>query len=111
MSEHLRRRGYLDGSVFHAYQAFECAISAFLVARGLPVPPSHARRLVLFDQALDASRPYAAVYAGLGTFTVEVRNRALYYDAQEDRLPPSWFDVPYVNALLPQVHRFAREIW
>jgi hypothetical protein len=111
MAERLRRSGFRDGAVFHAYHAHECAISAFLVARGASVPASHARRFVLFDQLLDLTRPYAEAYADLGFLTIPVRNRALYYDRQQNRLPSDWFDAPYLDRLMPLVHRFAQAVW
>ena len=77
MAERLRRSDYFDGAVFHAYHAYECAISAFLAARGVSVPPSHQGWLQLFLGLLDPTRAYALAYHALGYLSVTVRNRSL----------------------------------
>lgn len=39
IASRLERSGFVDGMVFHAYHAYECAVSALIAARGHPVPP------------------------------------------------------------------------
>lgn len=36
-------RGFFDGAMFHAYHAFECAISALLASYSIPIPPDGRR--------------------------------------------------------------------
>ncbi len=86
MSNHLVRRGFADGAVFHAYHAYECVLSALIAANGYAVPPNgwttfkpphgktihyypspaggiterpaHGARLLFFDQLADRTKPY-----------------------------------------------------
>ncbi|MGH2353800.1 MAG: hypothetical protein ACRDI2_06405 [Chloroflexota bacterium] len=43
--------------------------------------------------------------------TVPMRNDALYYDSVRDRLPHQSYNRAFAAGLLPQVRRFAREVW
>ena len=85
--------------------------SAFIAARGVPVLPSHHGRLRLFARFLDPPRAYAAAYTRLGYLTMQVRNQSLYYDEVRNLLPSDRYGRAYVDRLLPDVHRFAREVW
>ena len=111
MAEFLRRAGYPDGAVFHAYHGYECAVSAYLASRGLRVPASHGARFRSFEEVLDSSRPSAAAYRRLDFLTVRVRNDALYFDELGDRLPRDLFDEAYLELLMPLVHQFATTVW
>lgn len=111
MAERLLRSGFADGAVFHAYHAYECAVSALIAAKGVPVPLSHAGRFSLFARLRDPARPYTATQKDLRTLTVPVRNASLYYDEGEDSLPNDQFGTAATARLLPIVHRFAREVW
>jgi HEPN domain-containing protein len=35
--------GFADGAYFHVYHAYECGVSAFIAAHGVPVPPEGRR--------------------------------------------------------------------
>jgi len=111
MAELLRRWRFFDGVVFHAYHGYECAISAYLAAAGIDVPPSHNTRLNMFEAVLDRSGPTAEAYQQLDFFLVPVRNQALYYQANRDLLPADRFDAVYVDLVMPLVHAFARSVW
>lgn len=111
MAERLIRSGFADGAMFHAYHAYECAISALIAASGVAVPPSHAGRFVLYEQLRDAAKPYATTANELEALTVQTRNDALYYDEANDILPADRFTVADAARLLPIVHRFAQEVW
>ena len=111
LAEYLRRWAYFDGSVFHAYHAYECVISAHLVGAGLRVPASHAGRLARFDDILDRSGPIAEAYQRLDFRTIRVRNESLYDEVDGDLCPEDRFDAAYVEVLMPLVHAFARAVW
>ena len=141
MADTLLKAGFADGSVFHAYHAYECALSSLVAANGYEVPPNglvtgpspstgrqvrlypgpngaivepsaHRLRMVLFGQLQDLTQPYAATFAVLSRFmTVDFRNNALYYDTANDRLPAQVYSTPFAGSLLPQVRQFARDVW
>lgn len=111
MAERLRRDGFTDGAVFYAYHAYECAISALIAARGLPVPASHSGRLALFERLRDPTRPYAATQNQLDQLSIQTRNASLYYDEGDDAMPTERLDLGFAELVLPIVHRFAREVW
>ena len=92
MSQRLLESGFADGSMFHAYHAYECALSTIIAASGYSVPPkgwvelpdpddpkkiiryypspkghfkegsSHKARVVLFKQLADQAKPYYSTY-------------------------------------------------
>src|SRR6266542_5468079 len=92
MSECLLTGHFPDGSCFHTYHAFECAMSAVIAAKGWRVPPdgrtygprrmvyyhgpsgqinepsTHKVRLILFDQVADKSKSYYSTFSTLKTF-------------------------------------------
>lgn len=137
----LNGMGFPDAAVFHAYHAYECAMSALIAARGYPVPPrgrvpnpanpkgktkvyqlplggthqdqgAHVARDVLFRQLADPSRQYMGIYRILRTFlAVTVRNDALYYDPQTGQLPQDRFNTQFVANLYPRVREFMRDVW
>lgn len=111
MAERVRRDGFIDGTVFHAYHAYECSISALIAARGHPVPISHRGRLALYERLRHGTSPSTATANRLARLTIQTRNASLYYDESEDGMPSERFDVAYADRILPIVHRFAREIW
>lgn len=111
MAERLLRSGFADGAVFHAFHAYECTVSALIAARGIPVPPNHARRFALFQALRSAASPYATTQAGLDLFTVATRNASLYLDGRTGLPPADQFDAAFVHRVLPIVHRFSREVW
>jgi HEPN domain-containing protein len=111
MAERLLRSRFADGAVFHAYHAYECAISALIAANGVPVPTSHAGRFALFAGLRDVTKPYATTQLRLQRLTVQARNASLYYDEVNDALPTDRFNAAFAAAMLPLVHRFAREVW
>jgi HEPN domain-containing protein len=39
MASRLLDSGFADGTVFHAYHAYGCVLSALIAAKGYPVPP------------------------------------------------------------------------
>lgn len=45
MASRLLDSGFADGAVFHTYHAYECVLSAFIAANGLPVPPDGKEQL------------------------------------------------------------------
>lgn len=112
MTERLLRSGIGDGAMFHAYHAYECAISAFIAAQSVPVPKSHTQRFTLFTQFADPAKPYAVTQTRLRLLTtIQARHDALYYDEESDVLPADRFSVAYVGAFLPLVRQFIREVW
>lgn len=139
MSRRLLRSGFADGAVFHAYHGFECLLSAVIAARGYPVPPegwttlllpsgasvqaypapqgmirdfnAHKARLAFFDQLADPTSAYFDAYDHLRTFLAyRDRLNSLYYDAKQNRLPEDRYALPFVEALLPRLMRFAWEV-
>lgn len=139
MASLLLRAGFADGSVFHAYHAYECALSSLIAAKRYPVPPAgwtrlrlpsgrtieaypsprggipdrsaHKARIVFFDQLADRTRPYYTTHTRLRRFlTVQDRLGALYYDAVTDRLPEQRYRAAFATGLLTEVHRFVREV-
>jgi hypothetical protein len=139
MSIRLLKSGFADGAVFHAYHAYECLLSAFIAAKGYPVPPegwtslrlpsgttvraypsplgmiqdhnAHKARLVFFDQLADRTAAYYSAHRLLRTFfTYQDRLDALYYDPALDQLPEEQFAASFAAELLPTVWRFAREV-
>ena len=111
MAERLLRSGFGDGAVFHAYHAYECAVSALIAASGVPVPLSHGGRFALFGRLRDATKPYAMTQWRLYRLTIQARNRSLYYDEGADQLPTDRFSTAFAEQLLPVVHQFCREVW
>lgn len=111
MAERLLRAGFADGAVFHAYHAYECAISAFLASRGVPVPPHHVQRLVLFSELSDPTAPFAVLQVELGSLTVALRNESLYYDERSGRSPADRLTLAYASSMLRLVHQFASAVW
>lgn len=111
MADRLLRAGFTDGALFHSYHAYECVMSALLASLDLRVPPNHARRVVLFEQHRDPTKPYAASQEQLGGFTMHLRNQSLYYDEGEDLLPSERFPSSLVAEVLSLVHQFARDVW
>ena len=111
MAERLLRSGYADGAVFHAYHAYESAVSALIAYHGVPVPASHSGRFAMFRRLLDPTKPYAATRLRLRALTVQARNASLYYDEVNDALPTDRFSPVFASRVLPLVHRFAREVW
>lgn len=111
MAERLRRSRYLDGTVFHAYHASECVLSAFIASHGMPVPPSHSGRRSLFVQLLDPARPYAMAFGALGYLTVRVRNEALYFNEALNVFPADRYRSAFVDRLLRDLQTFARAVW
>ncbi len=137
MSLRLLRRGFADGSYFHAYHAFECAVSAVIAAKGFPVPPdgkaytkgagrkgyyngpggpiyeasTHKSRLILFDQVADRSKPYYGTYSTLKRIlTNKVRSDTLYYDSVNDLLPWQHFNHSLTQGLYQQVRSMVSEV-
>lgn len=139
MASRLLSDGFADGAVFHAYHAYECVLSAFIAAKGYPVPPegwtslrlpsgktvkayqlphgmiqdrsAHKARIVFFDQLADPTKPYHATHQRLRRIiTLQDRNDALYYDPSSDRLPHEQFQSAFANGLLPVVAQFARGV-
>ena len=111
MADRLLRSGFVDGANLHAYHAYECAVSALIADRGLPVPASHSGRFALFTSLRDATKPYAATHVRLRVLTVQVRNESLYNDEGNDVLPTDRFSAAFAEWVLPRVHRFCREVW
>lgn len=90
MAAVLLHAGFADGTVFHAYHAYECVLSAFIAAKGYPVPPegwttlrspsgqtikayplnpvpiqdrsAHKARLIFFDQLAERAMPCFATH-------------------------------------------------
>ena len=111
MAERLLRSGFVDGAVFHAYHAYECAISSFIAANGMPVPTSHGGRFTLYAALRDATKPYATTQIHLQRLTVTLRNDSLYYDEGNDLLPTDHLNSAFAQWALSLVHQFCREIW
>ena len=111
MAERLFGSGFVDGTVFHAYHAYECALSALIAAHGVPVPASHVGRFALFGRLSDPTKPYALTQPHLRPLTVQARNRSLYYDEATDRLPTDHFSTAFAEQILSLVHQFCREVW
>lgn len=124
-----------DGSAFHTYHAFECAISAVIAAKGCGVPPdgkkfgpkrlvyyqgpsgqirepsTHKVRLILFDQLADKSKPYYGTFSTLKRIlTNRLRSDTLYYDHAKDLLPEQQFDEPRAKALYEQVEKWIEDV-
>ena len=135
----LLRAGFAEGAVFHAYHAYECILSAFIAAKGYPVPPegwtkirspsgklihaypspaapikdrsAHKARIVFFDHLADRTKPYFATHGRLRRIiTLSDRQSALYYDAVVYRLPHEQYNVSFAQGLLPLVYGFARDV-
>jgi hypothetical protein len=137
MSSRLRRHGFADGSVFHTYHAFECAVGAVIAKKGWPVPPdgatvvyaprrmsyysgpggqlteqsTHKAKLELFGQIGDTSKPYYSTFAVLKRFlTNRLRNNSLYYDSRNDILPKQQFTNSQALGFYQQVHSWVKEV-
>ena len=134
MSLRLLRLGFPDGSCFHTYHAFECAVSALIAAKGFPVPPdgktylggrtyyngpsgqiyepsTHKIRLILFNELADKSKPYYASFTRLQRIlTNPMRNDTLYYDFARDLLPAQRYGHPLALGYYNQVRRFVSEV-
>lgn len=111
MSERMLRSGFQDGALFHAFHAYECAISVLIGGYGLPVPTDHARRFMLLNRLLSLESPHAETNAILlAVLTVQTRSKSLYFDEGTNQLPTDRFDRDFVARVLPIVHRFAREV-
>lgn len=110
MAERLLRSGFPDGGVFHAYHAYECAVSALLAAFGESVPASHRGRFTRYDRIHDPTKPYAMTQRRLRFLTIQVRNEVLYYDEVRDLRPGDLVNLEDAAAILLLVHRFAREV-
>ncbi|MDP9363400.1 MAG: hypothetical protein M3Q10_04065 [Chloroflexota bacterium] len=93
--------------MFHAYHGYECAISAYLAAAGIDVPPSHSTRLIRFENLLDRYGPTGEAYQQLDFFLVLVRNQTLYYQPEWDLSPVDRFHAEYIALVMPLVHAFA----
>jgi len=125
-----------DGSVFHTYHAFECAVAAVIAAKGWPIPPqgstviyaprrivyhgprgqlneqsSHKAKLELFDQVADRTKPYYATFSTLKRYlTNPLRNDTLYYDSNNDLLPRQRFSRVQASGLYQQVRNWVKEV-
>jgi hypothetical protein len=138
MASRLLNDGFADGAVFHAYHAYECVLSAFIAAKGYPVPPdgkkqspggkrvfgypspqgnflshgTHKVRLIFFIELADQSKPYYAQYQVLGRFIkLDDRMEALYYNATKDLLPYEVYNLSFAVGVIPQIRKFAHEVW
>jgi hypothetical protein len=135
MSLRLLRAGFPDGAYFHAYHAYECAVSALIAARGYNVPPegkvkgkpgyypapaghipanqsTHQIKLLMFDKLADRSKPYFSIHSKLKSFMpVNARMTALYYDATSNRMPHDIHKYTDALAAYHEVRIFAREVW
>lgn len=139
MAARLLRSGFADGAVFHAYHAYESALSALIAAKGYPVPPegwgrlqlpsgrtivayasplggiqdrsAHKARIVFFDQLADQTASYHAIHTRLRRIlTIQDRLDALYYNAAKDHLPEQRYDTSFATGLLSMVRQFVREV-
>jgi hypothetical protein len=129
------RLGFPDGSAFHTYHAFECAVSALIDAKGYPIPPdgkkygpkgivyypgpsgqinepsTHKVRLILFDQLADKSQQYYTTFSILKrTLTNPMRNDTLYYNSATDVLPSQRFNHSQAEAMYQQVRKWLSEL-
>jgi hypothetical protein len=140
MASRLLDSGFADGTVFHAYHAYECVLSALIAAKGYPVPPdgkiqtispsgkrvfgypspqgilpqlsTHKVRQMFFMELADKSKSYYAQHLVLSRFiTPNDRNDSLYYDAVRDQLPYDVYNRSFAVSAIPQIHLFAREVW
>lgn len=139
MASVLLRAGFADGAVFHAYHAYECVLSAFIAAKGYPVPPegwttlrsplgrtikaypsaaapiqdrsAHKARLIFFDQLADQTKSYYKIFVQLSRFITHLdRQGALYYDVKVDRLPHEQYNASFAHLLLPVVDQFIQDV-
>jgi hypothetical protein len=134
----LLRAGFPDTAYFHAYHAFECAVSAVIAAKGYEVPPEGKRRikmgsktiryypspsgqikedsthkvkLILFNEVADRSKPYYSSFLMMRSFlTVPSRNNALYYDPATDQLPYEKYKHSYTSGVYANVRKFVQEV-
>ena len=91
MARLLHLRGYHEGSVFHAYHAFECVISAGIASQNRRIPYSHINKIHDFKTycgRIIAGTQLQSEFASLSTILVslasgrrinQVRNQALYW--------------------------------
>lgn len=135
MSECLLTGNFADGSCFHTYHAFECAIGAVIAAKGWRVPPdgktygpsrtvfypgpsgdihepsTHKVRLVLFSEVADRTKPYYNTFSTLKRIlTNPLRNNTLYYDRVRDLLPEQQFNESRSRALYEQVKKWVEDV-
>ncbi len=140
MASRLLDFGFADGTVFHAYHAYECVLSALIAANGYPVPPdgktqmvspkgnkvfgypsplgnfhqqgTHKVRQIFFMELADKGKPYYAQHLVLSRFiTLNDRMDSLYYDTTRDQLPHQAYNQNFAVGIIPQIHLFAREVW
>lgn len=140
MASRLLDSGFPDGSVFHAYHAYECVLSALIAAKGYPVPPdgkkqmispkgnkvfgypspqgnflqqgTHKVRQIFFIELADMSKPYYAQHLVLSRYiTLNDRMDSLYYDTARDQLPYQVYNQNFAVGIIPEIHLFAREVW
>lgn len=140
MARELLALNFTDGSVFHAYHAYECVLSALIASEGLPVPPegatqitlphgktvkgflspsgtghelsTHKARILFFNDLADKTKPYFKTHNILSRFvTVQARNDALYYDTLHDRLPHQAYNELFASQMLSDIRQFANEVW
>ena len=92
-----------DGTTFHAYHAFECAVSAFIAAHGRDVPPldkkrasggtphpksDHKRRISIFRKLTQPTDHSNSLFGRMAPYmTSELRNDSLYHDGTTNRFP------------------------
>lgn len=134
ISECLLTGRFADGSCFHTYHAFECAVGAIIIAKGYLVPPdgktygprrmiyyqgpsgqinepsTHKVRLILFDQVADRTKPYYTTFSTLKTFLPPLRNQTLYYDRVRNLLPEQQFNESRAKALYEQVKKWVEDV-
>ncbi len=140
MASRLMDSGFADGAVVHAYHAYECVLSAFIAAKGYPVPPdgkaqtvspkgtkvfgypspqgnflqygTHKVRQIFFMELADKNKPYHSQHLVLSRFiTLNDRMDSLYYDTTRDQLPSQVYNRNFAVGIIPQIHVFAREVW
>jgi len=140
MASRLLDSGFADGAVFHTYHAYECVLSAFIAAKGHPVPPdgrlqlpgnrriygyrsardeetfhqggTHKIRQILFGELANQSKPYYAKYQALSRYiSLDDRMDSLYYDTRHDRLPQEIYNSSFAVGVITEVRLFAREVW
>jgi len=134
MASRLLDSGFADGAVFHTYHAYECVLSAFIAAKGYPVPPdgqarsphgrgysspsgnflpagTHKARQIFFMELADQSKPYNARHQALSRFiNSDVRNDSLYYNTLHNQLPHEIHNLSFATEFIIEVRLFAREV-
>ena len=113
-----------DGTTFHAYHAFECAVSAYIAARGRKVPPldkksgvpvnpksDHKRKLVLFRHLTKTSDHSNGLFTLVSRYmTTILRNDTLYHNGQTNQFPFDLHRFPSSGLWIKEVSDFVAAV-